>query len=108
MKTSTKLAAAALLLALTHSQGAFAEAAVASTAIGASKTRGVVVTTPPAANGTGLYWSEGDQKNAIGTGTGSGFDVLTWTPDYRVALRRVAPGGGTAEMHEDKAQLYVV
>lgn len=106
MKMHIIAAAAALLLPLAQAPAALGQAA--SGAIGASKTRGVAVSAPQASNGVGLYWPEADQKKAIAPGPGDGFNVYTWTPGYRVALRRVGPSKGTSEMHEDKAQLYVV
>lgn len=101
-----------LIAALLVSTGALAQngpAEASSTTVGSGKTRGVQAPGAPAANGVGLYWSDTDQKSALASQTGpQGFKVFAWTPGYRVALRRVPPGPGTPEMHEDKAQLYVV
>ena len=103
-----RLVIAALAMS-TSVQAQNTNAEAASTSVGSGKTRGVQAPGAPAADGVGLYWSDGEQQMALANQTGpQGFKVLAWTPGYRVALRRVPPGPGTPEMHEDKAQLYVV
>ena len=71
-----------------------------------SRTHNLAAPGLPTANGTGLYWSDADQQKALPPGPG--MKVLAWTPNWRLALRRVAVGKGTPEMHEDKTQIYVV
>lgn len=67
---------------------------------------------PPVKNGEGEIWSTDEQLKTLELDRAVAMTIMTWTPDYRIAvLRRVRFGDQArvaSEMHEDKTQIYFI
>ncbi len=77
-----------------------------------SSSAAIVPPGPPVANGEGEIWSSEEQLKTLELDRPVAMTIMTWTPDYRIAvLRRVRFGDEmrvASEMHEDKTQIYFI
>lgn len=77
-----------------------------------SSSAAIVPPGPPVANGKGEIWSTEEQLQTLELDRPVAMTIVTWTPDYRIAVLRRMRSGDQAriasEMHEDKTQIYFI